>query len=457
MISQLPRTDNSISNSSPKINSQNKENSEYLDKLNEYYRLKNEYESSYNNKKNSILKNESLNILQKKQKIQKIQRFCISCKNPVNTIFKHEGKYLYAICGSSKPCALNIKLYKGIFIPLPDLIDIFQESVEENKEQIIRSKLDLLFNFKNENEVITTFNSIKTELNDNLETLLEYKSSYIQITENIDNKSLILAKTESMHKYINNIKEIIKEFNDTNQIQLIREVITIYKEDLLPIFNSLRELKYKYFNMENGTLVRKIYTISDLLIPINKPSVEIFEIGDKSTKPITPDKSMDFSKLELASTQDITTDTYNNEDSQQIITGFHKQGDKLMIDDKEIANISNYDQNTQLLQTLSKINPTEASSKKYKFEMLYVQPHKPELFAINPDNGDMFIVDVPAYDNNQDKPTHTTNNPEKLKKPPRQSLAVKTDAVVNILKEQIMPPTRKMPFKIKKPPADPVV
>ena len=191
---------------SPKV-IQDSETPEYLDKLNEYYRLKNIYESSYKDKKNSILKDPSLNIKQKKTAILKIKKTCISCKRPVTTIFQSKDNFLYALCGDkANPCMLNIKINRGFFVKLSQLINVFQEGVDENKIKIIRSKLDLLFNFKTENDIISLFNEIKNELNNDLEALLEYKTSYIQLTENIDNKSLIDSKMTIMYEKIDLIK-----------------------------------------------------------------------------------------------------------------------------------------------------------------------------------------------------------------------------------------------------------
>lgn len=442
--------DNIVTNNSTQLNTQISnssvkptiENTDYLDKLNEYYQLKNEYESKYNDKKNSILKNPSLNISEKKQKIQKIQKMCISCKRPVKTIFKNTGNYLYAVCGSNNPCGLNIKINKGSSMYLPDLISVFEEAVEENKEDIIKSKLDLLFNFKTENEVITSFNSIKNGLNNDLEALLEYKSSYIQVTENIDNKSLILAKSQLMYEKINLIKETIKEYNEIGEIQLIKDVISLYKDEVLPLVHNLRDLNYKYFHMEDGKLIKKIYTISDLLFFFEEPKIDNFEIKGDNQPSIKDDVSVDFSKLKL------TTAEEANIDDTEDIKGFYIQGNKFMFNGKEIADKLNYEDNSQLLNTLQSISRLEANNKGYKFEMLYVKEHTPELFAINPDNGDIFVVELTSKKHHEPKPQKDDIN----KKPPNsKDIKKNIDAVADILKEQIMPTVRKLPFRKNKP------
>jgi hypothetical protein len=382
---------------SPKV-IQDSETPEYLDKLNEYYRLKNMYESSYKDKKNSILKDPSLNIKQKKTAILKIKRTCISCKRPVTTIFQSKDNFLYALCGDkANPCLLNIKINRGLFVKLSELINAFQEGVDENKILIIRSKLDLLFNFKTENDIISIFNEIKTELNNDLEALLEYKTSYIQLTENIDNKSLIDSKMTIMYEKIDLIKETMKQFNETGEIQLIKDLLQIYSDELLPLINTLNKLKYKYYALEQKTnnnnenfyhLYKKKYTLQELLVPFDIPKIDSFQIGEKTKEIISSDKSLDLSKL------DSKTPILEEPDVEEQTPTFKLEGNKLMFGNKMIANKMDFETNKSLLESQEEISPVMAHNKGYKFEMLYTRPSHPVLFAIDPDNGNIYVVDV---------------------------------------------------------------
>ena len=387
----------SISQTSPPKIIHDSQTPEFLEKLNEYYHLKHIYESTYKDKKNSILKDSSLNIKQKKNAILKIKRNCISCKRPVGTIFQSKDNFLYAICGNkSNPCKLNIKINRGLFESLPDLIDIYQEGIDDNKIKIIKSKLDLLFNFKTENEIITLFNTIKNELNEDLEALLEYKTSFIDITENITNKHLIDSKMIIIYDKINLIKETMKQFNETGEIQFIKDILQIYS-DLIPIIHSLKNLKYKYYSIEPITtsnketiyhLFKKKFTLQDLLIPFEYPSIDSFIFGEQ-TKDIpisTTETQLDFSKLQ---------EPQQPEQPQKDLTPtFKLKGNKLMFGDKIIADKMDFEANKTLLETLEEISPVMAHNKGYKFEMLYTRPNHPELFAIDPQNGNIYAVDV---------------------------------------------------------------
>ena len=390
---------------SPKVNTDS-ETPEYLEKMNEYYRLKNIYESSYKDKKNSILKNPSLNIKQKKNAINKIKRNCISCKTSGGTIFQSKDNYLYAICGNkSSKCKLNIKINRGLFVKLSELINVYQEGVDENKVKIIRSKLDLLFNFKTETQIITLFNEIKNDLNNDLEALLEFKTSFIQITENIDNKPLIQSKTTIMYEKINLIKETMKQFNETGEITFIKDILQVYSSELLPIIDSIVKLKYKYYALEEQTVSKEIfyhlhkkkYTLQNLLVSFETPKIDYFQIGEKSEEIVSSEKSKEIvsseKSIDLSKLDSINTPQEDSENDEQTPT-FKLKGNKLMCGDKNIANKMDFDSNKSLLETQEEISPVMANNKGYKFEMLYTRPSHPVLFAIDPDNGNIYVVDV---------------------------------------------------------------
>lgn len=379
---------------SPKINPES-QTPEFLEKLNEYYRLKNSYESLYRDKKNSVLKNPSLNIKQKKTAILKIKRNCISCKRPVGSIFQSKDNFLYAICGDkSNPCSLNIKINRGLFVNINELIDVFQEGVDEKKMKIIESKLDLLFNFKTENQIITLFNSIKNELNNDLEAVLEYKTSLIDITDNIANKNLIESKTTIIYEKIDLIKDTMKQFNETGEIQFIKDILQIYSSELIPMIDSLKKLKYKYYTIEPKStsnneifyhLLKKKYTLQNLLVAFENPSIDSFEIGEKiKTSSTIPDKEIDLTKLKSTIPQE--------KDEEK--TTYRLEGNKLMFGEKIIANKMDFEANKDLLESQEQISPVMAHNKGYKFEMLYTRPSHPVLFAIDPENGNIYVVDV---------------------------------------------------------------
>lgn len=267
----------------------------FLEKLNEYYKLKNEYETKRQTKKNGILKDDTLNMKRKQDKYIKMNVNCINCGRNVGTIFENNNGILSAVCGDKlAPCKLDIKINRGKFIRLEVLMDVFQSGVDNLKEEIITTKLDLLFGYEPESITLKKFSKLKDELTADLETVLEYKRQFIEIVLNLDNKPILNTKMTIFYNKISLIKSTIEEFNETGQIQLIKDMIILYDTEMTPLLVELRNLKYKYMAMEYNVdtdthrLVRNIFTLQDMNIPFENPKIESFVIGnDKTQKRMT--------------------------------------------------------------------------------------------------------------------------------------------------------------------------
>lgn len=403
-------SENNKSNSKNSIlsdkNSKVLETPDYLERLDNYYKLKNTYESKYKDQKNSILKNDDISLKQKRDKIMKIKRKCVNCNRPVGSNFKNDEYMLYASCGDKvNPCDLNIKINRGLFVSLDEMINAFQEGVDDNKENIIKTKLNLLFNFKKESEIIEDFNKLKTELTDDLEALMEYKSNLIDIIENLEHKALIASKMEIKYEKISFIKDMISKFNETGEIQLIHDVVNLYVSEMTDLISSINKLKYKRYMVEQVDsernviykLIKNTYTINDLLISFEQPKIEEFTIGKKAKvdeiqKTDDTMDSLDLSKLERVDMDILPSDSEIDDKSKPlklILTD-----NKLFIGNNQIADKYDYEANKKLKEELEGITVLQANNNGYKFEMLYINSKTPVLFAVDVDNQKIYNVDL---------------------------------------------------------------
>jgi len=263
----------------------------FLERLNDYYKLKHDYEIKRQSKKNGILKDNTLSLKRKQEKFMKMNINCVNCGRNVGTIFEHNTGILTSVCGDKvAPCNLNININRGKYVKLEELLDVFQTGVDDLKEEIIATKLDLLFGYANEVDTLKKFNNLKEELTKDLESVLEYKTQFIEIVSNLDNKPVLNAKMTIFYNKISLIKSTIDEFNETGQIQLIKDMITLYDTELSPLLVELRSLKYKYMAMEyddntdTHRLVRNVFTLQDMTIPFETPKVVSYIIGNDSVK-----------------------------------------------------------------------------------------------------------------------------------------------------------------------------
>ena len=392
----------SIVNENEINNSLELENEEFLEKLNEYYKMKNDYDTKKMSVKDTILKDDTLTMKQKQDKYKKYKINCVNCTRKVGTIFQIDDGILKAICGDKvNPCSLDIKINRGKFLLLEELLETFQEGVDDLKEDIIKIKLDLLFNYKNEADVLSKFSELKKELEQDLEALMEYKTKLIERTNNLTIKSELKTKMENLYNKINLIKSTMEEFNETGQTQLVKDTVVLYDSELKPLINEIQDLKYKYFNIEyvdgKYKLVRKKYTLNELIEPFSNPSVERFEVSniDNINRNLDDDVSEQINNVDMELDDSGNNDNEDDVLSQQAIQKSNEVkvvNNQILFGTTVLINKHDYDTNRELFDNLDTIKVSKATDLKYKLEMIYVEEGKPELIGIDSDNGDMYRV-----------------------------------------------------------------
>ena len=242
--------------------------------IEEYYTLKHDYEESYNAKRKTILTDKkTYNTKELKQAaVQNIKVPCVNCKRMVGSIFKTENRVLSVKCGDiNNPCPLNIKIYKGRVTKLDDDFEIwFEEHIKEYTETIIKTKLDVLFQYVSEEEAVKIFQETK----ENLELYkMGYNTDfelYLEKTNNTHNKEDLETSIRKLLDINMSTKEVLQQYHKTKDVRMIKDVVSMYKTKVMPLVDTIRELKYKYIDMEYNDkddtykLETKPYLIRDI-------------------------------------------------------------------------------------------------------------------------------------------------------------------------------------------------
>lgn len=280
-------------------NDKNKNTNKITEYFNEYYKLKNTYETTLNKEKQKIIKNKTLSWREKRNEYKKLKPKCINCKRPVGTIFSikrtsnenEDFRELRAICGSlTEPCNLNININSGVTYNLMDHIKELEKDNLEYKNEIIEDKNKLLFGYINTETAINRFDNLKDSINDiNFLLNLNYETLF-QLTDNKQMNETINKLQEDIFILIQDIKESIKNYDSTNDVQYVRDCVEIYINQLQPKLNDIMRLKYRnnfveYDDSENVyKLKQQKYSILDLEESYIEPSVLSFDYGNISKK-----------------------------------------------------------------------------------------------------------------------------------------------------------------------------
>lgn len=222
----------------------------YNEALMTYFQLKHQYESGILEKKKKMY---AMSTKPKKIKLQELLSLkpaCINCKRPVGTLFKKKDDRYIAICGDAKqPCHLKIELYTGGFSNNESMMYLFKEHVGELKDKIIQQKLDTLFNYVNEKTAVEEF---KKELNNYNETNIMLKELSDKYNDNYNNpqkKELINKKRELIYRYIENVRSLLKEYENTENRELLKTAVQLQVEKIFPETENLRRLTSEHMEM----------------------------------------------------------------------------------------------------------------------------------------------------------------------------------------------------------------
>ena len=323
--------------------SDNEENSFDI-KLNEYYKLKSEYDNSIDKIRAQIRNSKSLSKQQKIDDFKKIKPKCINCKRIGGTLFSQKEmdnkRIVSAICNiSNNPCNLDIKLSLGVFYLLPNILNEIEDEVKIIKNKIIDYKNKQLYNFISSEEAIVIFDDLKSELNDNLSIIDEHNTLLLNKTENVFNNEEYKKEFELLQTYILQLKGCIKKFDDSNNIQFIIDAVNIYIDNINTTNYNIINLKYKenivYFDSSDATyhLIQNQNKISDLEIDVSEQKIISFIYGNvKYNKNITLDENKSKPFVLSKKNGEII---WNNYSYEKIWNNLPKKTKDVLIKDKE--------------------------------------------------------------------------------------------------------------------------
>ena len=260
-----------------------------------YYSMKEKYNSALEKRRQRLINDpvinwKSLSSQQKARRLALIKPACIVCKQEGGSVFTETDGNLKAICGNiSQPCGFHIEVYRGKYISLETLMNESLEEVRATKDEIIRMKLDLLFQFISEDELLEQFDAVQHKLQEQMKMYSEFRTYYLSVTDNDDRRKDTETHTRVIAEKVALIKEYMTEFRETEwkNRSIIDDILVLYQQDIEPAFMKLREAKYVYSQVEttenaDGALVQmyndgefnlsqKQYSYNELYMPVIMP------------------------------------------------------------------------------------------------------------------------------------------------------------------------------------------
>lgn len=209
---------------------------------------------------------------------------CIKCKRKCGTIFSNADIHYTAICGSqSDPCKLNIKLYRGEYKDNSALVNSMRTAIEQDKESIIRQKMDTIFSYISEAESAKLFQEKMESYTENSELYKLALDDYNNIVDSFEKKKKIADKTKLYFEFKHSMKTLLEKYTETNNRKSLKSAMDVYVNNLMPCAEMLQTLKYPIMEVdnENGIYQLRQYELlnSDREISVeDAPKVEKFVI-----------------------------------------------------------------------------------------------------------------------------------------------------------------------------------
>lgn len=260
---------------------------DYVDALNEYYAYKHQYDTKFDEDKSAVKNTDGLTMSQKRAKIMRIKRNrkCVACGQSGGTHFTNEDGVLRAACGNrSQPCSLRIEIVKGKFMSLEQLAESSLRTADILKDQIIKTKLDLLFNYSTEEEALRQFEKDRAALDQALEIYGGFRQKYLDVVRNAERREEADALTAKFYAAVQDLKDVLqKRPGGENDASFVRDAVALYVGTIEPLNQQLMGTKYVYNAVERDPslgddafrLVQKPYTLEQLEFEIDVPSITV--------------------------------------------------------------------------------------------------------------------------------------------------------------------------------------
>ena len=223
---------------------------ELNDMIEEFYTLKAKHESKINEERARIRKLKNASKNDKMREYKNVKWRCVKCGKSGKMNFEISKGQLKVSCPHvDDPCDLliNIKVNK-----VENYYNYYRDvkaGIEEIKEDIIRKKLDLLYDLENEDVVLEEFERVKGEFNDSQQVLKDINNTFDDMLKfdkkNIETneveKIYIKDEVEELKKRLN---ANISEFNEKVKKEGPKGTMNYYISDILEIQNKISQIEY---------------------------------------------------------------------------------------------------------------------------------------------------------------------------------------------------------------------
>ena len=166
---------------------------------------------------------------------------------------------------------------------LQDLLGTQFKKVETMKEQIINLKLDLLFNYKTEEETLAEISKKIPEFNKQLEIYKKYLSDYETVVGNKEEHVRYIRTRDEIQSILSNVEKqqelVLKTHDPLKQVDIIRNMLETYQSSLQfdPEYQDVEDVGVKSSDLDEEPVSKRRETETTKLMKLKYASCSMYK------------------------------------------------------------------------------------------------------------------------------------------------------------------------------------
>ena len=147
-----------------------------------------------------------------------------------------------------------------------------EKTISGVKNEIIIDKNNLLFGYITSKEAVYKFDDIKESYASTSSNYDFFLHTYNDVTDNKEKKEELKKDQLEVQLMIDNIKKMMKDFDRTQNVQFVNDVIELYVKEMTPKLNNIMKNRYAVSSVEYDD-VTNVYNL--MQIPVSTEGLEI--------------------------------------------------------------------------------------------------------------------------------------------------------------------------------------
>jgi len=241
----------------------------YQQAITRYFELKQTYEEEWKKYKKRVKETNLAAGYGRRRQGEKKKGKCVVCKKHVGNVFlKKDGHYI-ARCNA---CNFHIDIFNGIYHPFFDDMEHYKDGIDALKIDIIKQKLDVIFNHTEEQEALNIHKETIKKYSYTFEQFVNLFEIYQQIHQN---------KSKEIDRAYFDLQSRIIDIKHAIQTANIEYAIRLYNQ-LQPELQEFQKKKWEIREvMNNGNddiLLVKEHSFQRFIYTVEEPKVIHFVV-----------------------------------------------------------------------------------------------------------------------------------------------------------------------------------